>query len=569
LKHGRFSREIPSYSPSSPPTGYDAAGNIVGYNDTTGATPGSTGPASNAWGFSYDTLNRLTGGADSQSGSTGPTYYCWTYDAFGNRTLQAISNAQFTAVSGNNCQAATDASLTTSWATYAANNWITGTNTAPGGDAYDPAGDVIADGVNQYLYDAEGRICAVTNTALAGTTMTGYLYDADGTRVAKGAITSWSCDPTVNGFTTTSDYVLGPGGEQMTEMDMGANNRMAWEHTNVWAGSKLLATYDNNGLHFHFDDWLGTRRAQTDYAGVMEQTCASLPYGDNLNCTSSIQNPTEHHFTGKERDAESGNDYFEARYYANSMGRFMSPDWSAKADPVPYAKLEDPQTLNLYAYVTNNPLAKRDLDGHWMAWQHVDISERAYDRAHIARNQSVINAIRDVDGGGHNPYTGYVFHHGDFGRAQDAPGSQAFHFLRDSGQTQMAAYNASMSRITNEANSAYSALQRGDQAGFANAMGGAGHDIQDSFAHTWRENGIGAITHLECYNCSGSEMDHQHPDYQPVATGGVLGPEAQASVDATADFLTLMNGASNMTQSQFQSGLQSFENKWFQQKLPH
>jgi RHS repeat-associated protein len=36
--------------------------------------------------------------------------------------------------------------------------------------------------------------------------------------------------------------------------------------------------------------------------------------------------------TGKERDAESGNDYFDARYYSSAMGRFMSPDWSAKAE---------------------------------------------------------------------------------------------------------------------------------------------------------------------------------------------------------------------------------------------
>ncbi len=56
-------------------------------------------------------------------------------------------------------------------------------------------------------------------------------------------------------------------------------------------------------------------------------------------------------YTGKERDAESGNDYFGARYYASSMGRFMSPDWSAKVMPVPYAKLDNPQSLNLYAYV--------------------------------------------------------------------------------------------------------------------------------------------------------------------------------------------------------------------------
>ena len=42
----------------------------------------------------------------------------------------------------------------------------------------------------------------------------------------------------------------------------------------------------------------------------------------------------EHYFTGKKRDTESGNDYFGARYYASTMGRFMSPDWSAKEEPV-------------------------------------------------------------------------------------------------------------------------------------------------------------------------------------------------------------------------------------------
>ncbi len=68
--------------------------------------------------------------------------------------------------------------------------------------------------------------------------------------------------------------------------------------------------------------------------------------------------------TGKERDAESGLDYFGARYYASNMGRFMSPDWSAKQEPVPYSKLDDPQTLNLYSYVGNNPLSRADKDGH-------------------------------------------------------------------------------------------------------------------------------------------------------------------------------------------------------------
>jgi hypothetical protein len=46
----------------------------------------------------------------------------------------------------------------------------------------------------------------------------------------------------------------------------------------------------------------------------------------------------------------------------------MSPDWSAKAEPVPYAKLDDPQTLNLYAYMRNNPLGGVDADGHAPEW---------------------------------------------------------------------------------------------------------------------------------------------------------------------------------------------------------
>jgi RHS repeat-associated protein len=69
-------------------------------------------------------------------------------------------------------------------------------------------------------------------------------------------------------------------------------------------------------------------------------------------------------YTGKERDQESGLDYFGARYYASSMGRFMSPDWAAQEEPVPYAVLGDPQSLNLYSYVRNNPLSHADPDGH-------------------------------------------------------------------------------------------------------------------------------------------------------------------------------------------------------------
>jgi RHS repeat-associated protein len=74
--------------------------------------------------------------------------------------------------------------------------------------------------------------------------------------------------------------------------------------------------------------------------------------------------PNHYKFTGKERDTESGLDDFGARYYASSMGRFTSPDWSAVPSPVPYGDFTNPQSLNLYSYVGNNPLSYVDSDGH-------------------------------------------------------------------------------------------------------------------------------------------------------------------------------------------------------------
>jgi len=254
------------------------------------------------------------------------------------------------------------------------------TNTQNGYWQHDEDGDVTVDGKNEYLYDAEGRICAVASfPPVPGFpwTLTGYLYEADGTRVTKGAITQWSCDPTSSGFQTQEDSILGPGPgtEQMTAVESKAGV-MTWDHTNVFAAGKLIASYDTDGaftnpgfgaavgLHFYLNDPLGTRRAQTDYAGVLEMVCQELPYGNLLSCSGSAADPTSHHFTGKERDTESGNDYFGARYYSSAMGRFLSPDWSATEDPVPYAQMDDPQSLNLYSYVRNNPLARIDADGH-------------------------------------------------------------------------------------------------------------------------------------------------------------------------------------------------------------
>jgi RHS repeat-associated protein len=138
-------------------------------------------------------------------------------------------------------------------------------------------------------------------------------------------------------------------------------------HSNTFANGQLLFTYDDNRSEWGvaLSDWLGTKRVQVDPAIVANLTgFQSLPFGDGLTSSGYGEDSTEHHFTGKERDQESGNDYFGARYYASALGRFLSPDWSAGPDTVPYADLTNPQSLNLYSYVYNNPFTNVDLDGH-------------------------------------------------------------------------------------------------------------------------------------------------------------------------------------------------------------
>jgi RHS repeat-associated protein len=320
--------------------GFDGTGNIQTLDDQ----------IIGSWSFGYDTLNRLVSGT-STAGSYSGQYGCWAYDSFGNRTAAAMS----TVACANNPPLS-------SWANYNANNRFASTSQVPGGVPYDAGGNVLGDGLNTYLYDGEGRVCAAKSEPSPGLyTMTGYLYDAEGRRVAKGTLSSMSCNPATNGFATTESYVLGQGGEELSML--GQNG--VWQRTNVYGAGKQLATYNGAGLHFQLTDPLGTRRVQVAANGVAELSGQSLPFGDALACSGSAADATPLHFTGKERDQESGLDYFGARYYASSMGRFMSPDWATKPYPVPYSKLDNPQTLNLYAYVGNNPMNRFDPDGHY------------------------------------------------------------------------------------------------------------------------------------------------------------------------------------------------------------
>ncbi len=103
-------------------------------------------------------------------------------------------------------------------------------------------------------------------------------------------------------------------------------------------------------------------RPARNFSGGLQPMLPLFPMMMQSTTTSTGAN--HYKFTGKELDDETGLYNYGARYYSAALGRFLTPDWSRKPVPVPYANLPDPQTLNLYAYVRNNPVSLPDLDGH-------------------------------------------------------------------------------------------------------------------------------------------------------------------------------------------------------------
>ncbi len=132
----------------------------------------------------------------------------------------------------------------------------------------------------------------------------------------------------------------------------------------TFAVEQVADSNQMNTTHFYIGDHLGSAQMEFTASGWPASSSQFAPYGEEIN----PQITTNHYkFTGKERDTESGMDYFGARYYGSSMGRFMSPDFTGVGSdpvPVPSADFENPQSLNLYSYVQNNPLTNTDPDGH-------------------------------------------------------------------------------------------------------------------------------------------------------------------------------------------------------------
>ncbi len=296
--------------------------------------------------FTYDPLNRLltaqNSGTDctvllpsaANQGSANTTKFwgsSYSYDPWGN-----LLSKNPTKCSAEHLSVTADA-----------NNRI---HTGGGTDyQYDAAGNMTSDptdGVTS-VFDVENRIATATKNGVS----TSYVYDVDGNRVEK-----LSGSPA----TGTLYWYMTPG--IVAESDASGNLKSEY----VFFDGDRVARKDFSGgttsVSYYFSDHLKTASVITDASGNIKNESDFYPWGGELGFSDSDSN--HYKFTGKERDSETQLDYFGARYYSNGLGRWLTPDWAAKATAVPYAEFSDPQSLNLYGYVRNVPTTRFDVDGH-------------------------------------------------------------------------------------------------------------------------------------------------------------------------------------------------------------
>jgi RHS repeat-associated protein len=308
--------------------------------------------------YTYDGVNRLATFTEAATVLQG-----YTYDTagvgYGNRW---ISSGTFLPYSTQTPQSNS----------FTNNQWSPGTN------VYDNAGNQTSvflgsGGTRGFTYDAENR---QIDASIPGMSAISYAYDGDGRRVQK----------TVG--TTVTTYVYDAAGILAAEYGgpvdpIGGTSYLTADHL----GSTRLVTNSS-----------GAPVARYDYAPFGEELTAGIDGRTTAQGFSTNQYPTvtpdgtDQKFTSKERDAETGLDFFGARYLSSAQGRFTSPDPSNLS-----VDFWVPQSWNRYSYALNNPLAYVDRNGLWPTWIHNQIINEAFPGLSGQQLETLRTASHDTD----------------------------------------------------------------------------------------------------------------------------------------------------------------------------
>ena len=312
----------------------------------------SGGGLSYTQNFTYDSLNRLATSNEMNGATTN-----WTqnnaYDRYGNRQIDLGGGSY-------NLSFNTSNKITTS------------------GYSYDSSGNLTNDTVHAYTFDAENKISKVDG-------IVAYTYNGEGQRVKKNVGESvW--------------FIYDIGGELIMEFNVKGGS-LAKEYVN---GGGMEAVIDpSTGTEYTTSDTLGSPRLVTNSSGSVVSRHDYMPFGEELS--SGIGGRTtgmgygatdgiRQQFTGKERDNETGLDYFDARYLASFQGRFTSPDPLS----IEFNRLNDPQQLNNYSYCINNPFRHTDPTGLDITFNGLDADLLVDDLNH--RKKAQFQVKRDKSG---------------------------------------------------------------------------------------------------------------------------------------------------------------------------
>ena len=245
--------------------------------------------------YGYDGLNRLTGAIENPGQGSAIWREAYAYDDFGNRWVDT-GNTSGLSLSPLTPTARADYYDTTG--TITANRY-----TWPANYGYDN-GNSNGNGnltfVSPYTigYDVENRQIGITSQMNGSAS---YVYDGDGRRVGKTA------------GSATTVYVYDATGQLAAE----------------YAAAPPALT----GTLYLTTDPLGSTRAVTDGTGAAVAYHDYLPFGEEIPTGTGprgslygASDGVTQRYTGKERDAETGLDYFGARYFSSAQGRFTTPD---------------------------------------------------------------------------------------------------------------------------------------------------------------------------------------------------------------------------------------------------